>query len=435
MHVERKADGPGLRPVLANTETIMNEQENIFEKLSEYLDGELAPEQAAQLERAVAEDPELAATLAQLRAVKEQTRALPRIKTSEDFVSRVMASAERGRLMKSQEAGTGRSRKREWVGHMVGAAVAIIALGVIASVLVSIYSVSNINSAPVADSPESQGDSYASSELARSEDQAGLPAYDGLGLAKGYVVQMDVASKPGPDVDIVVATHDLAALRKDLEGTLLANGILPVEDATRQRAGATEPSSNSYMIARADDDQLVYEVTVEPEQASELAAALDKFSISNSDKVKQSEIALVGGGGMSGRGLRKQTPIPGMVGDKPASRSEMNIENRFAPPTTQLAVAAPASPPGELENPKRKLNDQEELLRSNFKSDKSFAPAKIQEQQSASTTAGCATLPGQNNVLRQSNRLQITLQYIGPAVQAAPASQPAATSQTTAPAQ
>jgi negative regulator of sigma E activity len=72
------------------------------ELLSAYLDGELAGEELARAERLVAEQPGSRQWLAELRALGEGLRALPRSHLGEGFPERVLRKAERQLLSESQ---------------------------------------------------------------------------------------------------------------------------------------------------------------------------------------------------------------------------------------------------------------------------------------------------------------------------------------------
>lgn len=68
------------------------------ELLSAYLDGELADDERARVERWLAEQPESRQLLEELRAVKQRLETLPAARLGEDFADRVLRQAEREML-------------------------------------------------------------------------------------------------------------------------------------------------------------------------------------------------------------------------------------------------------------------------------------------------------------------------------------------------
>lgn len=70
---------------------------NDRERLHAYLDGELSPEEVADVERALASDPDLVAELEALRGVDEALGALPGCEAPADLADRVLAKARRPR--------------------------------------------------------------------------------------------------------------------------------------------------------------------------------------------------------------------------------------------------------------------------------------------------------------------------------------------------
>lgn len=72
------------------------------ELISAYLDGELTPEERADVERCLAEDPACRQLYEELRAMRGAFEALPQFNLGDDFASGILAAAER-RMLAQQE--------------------------------------------------------------------------------------------------------------------------------------------------------------------------------------------------------------------------------------------------------------------------------------------------------------------------------------------
>ncbi len=114
----------------------MNEQEDIGEQLSAYLDGELSDEQARRVEQAIKDDPSLARKLADFKAARELVRSLPPHKAPEDFAATVMDKAERLRLVAPLPGAKARW-SMNWAS-LATAALVLIAVGIGVVVTVSL---------------------------------------------------------------------------------------------------------------------------------------------------------------------------------------------------------------------------------------------------------------------------------------------------------
>lgn len=113
----------------------MNEKHDIRQDLSAYLDGQLDASRAEQVAEAVAVDERLARELSQLEATRRLVRQLPRRRPGEDFVSQVLAAAERRELMVAREQAE--ESPLGWRRYLAVAAVLLISvgLGVLATVV------------------------------------------------------------------------------------------------------------------------------------------------------------------------------------------------------------------------------------------------------------------------------------------------------------
>ncbi|NLF29628.1 MAG: hypothetical protein GX591_01930 [Planctomycetes bacterium] len=96
--------------------------------LSAYLDGQLTPEQAARVERALQTDPQLRAELKALDATRRLLGDLPRQKAPEGLLEAVMERAERERLLHAPEP-TARSHPLRWVRPVAAAAIIVLTVG------------------------------------------------------------------------------------------------------------------------------------------------------------------------------------------------------------------------------------------------------------------------------------------------------------------
>jgi len=104
----------------------MNAKGKTQAQLSAYLDGELDEAQLRQVEEALESDGALRVELAQLAAARKLLRDLPAEKPPADLVSRVLAEAERSRLVGARHDNAG-SNPLRWVRYAASAAVLLMA--------------------------------------------------------------------------------------------------------------------------------------------------------------------------------------------------------------------------------------------------------------------------------------------------------------------
>lgn len=105
---------------------------NLLEaQLSAYLDGELSPEQVAEIERQLASDPDAQATFDSLRRTVQLIRTLPRHPAPPGVLDDLTAAAERNQLLDpSGESATWRATRWEDVRSLLAtAAVVVITVG------------------------------------------------------------------------------------------------------------------------------------------------------------------------------------------------------------------------------------------------------------------------------------------------------------------
>lgn len=139
----------------------MSEPSPNHEQLSAYLDGELSDAERQRLERALAEDAQLAAELDELRQVRQMLRAFGVERAPEDFVDTVLARAARPRLVGEHSAHPA-PRGGGWVRVLSVAAVVLIAVSLGAVVVGTLWKTWQITSAP--------GDRYAGGDTKESPD-------------------------------------------------------------------------------------------------------------------------------------------------------------------------------------------------------------------------------------------------------------------------
>ena len=167
----------------------MTDRDTIREQLSAYLDGELDDAAATAVEAACANDPAMAAELARLRAARDMVRHLPREKAPPDFVSRVLAQAERLQLT-TQPHTVRPVIKFRWLRYAATAAVAMLAFAVTLALGITLYSAfgghqeRRVAQAPPAEAPPPHavtvgfGDKQKTIEHGPADDRE-----DGAGIA------------------------------------------------------------------------------------------------------------------------------------------------------------------------------------------------------------------------------------------------------------
>ena len=104
------------------------DDDTIRADLSAYLDGQLPPEQAARVERALAADGDLRAELKALEAIRRLVGDLPREQAPADMLEAVMERAERERLLRAPEP-TAQGRRFRWIRGIAAAAIIVLTVG------------------------------------------------------------------------------------------------------------------------------------------------------------------------------------------------------------------------------------------------------------------------------------------------------------------
>ncbi len=106
----------------------MKNQDKIQQMLSSYIDGELPPQQIRQVQDALEQDDRVARQLAQLRMTRRIISQMPKKAAPEDFVARVLASAEREEIV-SRDSQAPAEGSLDWTRRLAVAAVLLISLG------------------------------------------------------------------------------------------------------------------------------------------------------------------------------------------------------------------------------------------------------------------------------------------------------------------
>ena len=106
-------------------------QEQLQQRIAAYLDGTLAPAEAARFEVFIANsDPALAAQIISMAADKHSLRSLPRLQAPTDLLARVMENAERTALLQGSESWDEPRRPRFNSAWAIAAALALVIGGV-----------------------------------------------------------------------------------------------------------------------------------------------------------------------------------------------------------------------------------------------------------------------------------------------------------------
>ena len=103
---------------------------HLREQLSAYLDGELTPAEVEAIEAVLAADAELAAELERIRRTRQLVRGLPRAAAPDDLADRVLAQAERQRLVAGRPTAPRAAASMRWLRYAAAAAVLLVAAGV-----------------------------------------------------------------------------------------------------------------------------------------------------------------------------------------------------------------------------------------------------------------------------------------------------------------
>lgn len=230
----------------------MIEREDQFESLSAYLDGELSPAEALDLESALAADADLQAELAALRETRALLQGLPAEAAPDHFAREVLRRAERHHQIGLRAPG-GALRRARWIS-MAAAAVVLLACG-LAMIIISQLQ-----------QPIEQGPIAA--------DPAVMPAA-GVLEADGDETPMLAV------VNEVIWTDDMAMTQAQVEDLLADNRVGRVEPPTvTDRASEIPVQMNRFQSLAAGDDQVEIVADVELAQVAQLRKSLADIRVS-----------------------------------------------------------------------------------------------------------------------------------------------------------
>jgi len=293
----------------------MNRRATFHEQLSAYMDGELSESDARRLEQAIQDDAELAKELGQLRATRELVRNLPRRRAPEDFAAGVLERAARQRLLGSASVQM-QSRPLQWGRYLAAAAVLLIAAGIGAVIVATLWSPSfedriaatgpggptdrlamDLAEAPAdpdldegsADRKSKSGEAMLLKALKEAPSDGSGPTAMPAPSAKltderkkteGHDRLEEESSRRAlaEAGKVEINTDDLPATRRDVEKALLRNAIRPLElggvtvDAPSAPRGGQAGTFHAEQIA---GDKVQYAVFAAPQQLSQLKAELD----------------------------------------------------------------------------------------------------------------------------------------------------------------
>ncbi len=217
----------------------MTEKERIRQQLSGYLDGELSEANRREVQRAVEADAELAKELRQLQKVRELVGRLPREQASEDFVSNVLAQAERRDLI-GPTAETRAPRSTLWVRWLASAAVLLIAVGIVSVIAVVLSKPASPERLAEADRREPVGrlardvNEFAETRVPPPGERIAIRGKEGLA---GAELAKTVAAKERPLAKHARRSGDLAKTEAKVEAA-------PVTALARKPAAKAGPTAD-----------------------------------------------------------------------------------------------------------------------------------------------------------------------------------------------
>lgn len=309
--------------------------------LSAYLDGELDPPRAAEIERWLAESASARSLLAGLRAVSEGVRELPRAAAPPGLAANVLAAAAAGASRSSLQVLLLRAVR---AAMRVSAAAALIAIGVFVGWWTATPPVSSLPPRPgvALRSPPSGAEAEPAVPDARHDDSLRrLQTLGYVGDAEKKTGSRDVLK--GPVAELGERADESFALRPPLPGESSQVSSTPIENAATGIAGgqaAGLPLSTSAEIAAGSP---TVTVTVEPRSRQEYDAAVAAIKT-----VQRAQIGAV----KLGRGRQLSDKLARMYGgaqDRPGDESAPIpiVQAGVAPPLQSSAFHLPqaALPP------------------------------------------------------------------------------------------
>ena len=278
-------------------------KDKLRESLSAYLDGELSDAEARDLDAALARDPDLAAEMASLRAVRDLLGRLPRASAPAGLAGRVLAQAERERLLSGPDEHAG-PPVGGWLGRLAAAAVILLAVAVGVFVVVKLSTPSWLVKVPtpvavtdgrgsprpkeiVVVARDGTPEAAEPTVLAKAKGGKGLPGRKSASVAAGVTGGI-------PVTHFYMNTDNLALAQRDVERVLRSNGIQPVV-LKRCEAWYAQPATrgSGYYQSQPRPNRIEYEVPITRRQLRRIIRQLN--SIRAEQKVPQVPVAATAG--------------------------------------------------------------------------------------------------------------------------------------------
>jgi anti-sigma factor RsiW len=342
----------------------MNENTNMSEQLSAYLDGELSEAETREVERAVAKAPSLAAELESLRATRSLLRQIAPVRPASNFAGQVVETARRRGLLRSRSDGRGRRiglgrGLRWWV--WASAAVVLIAVGVGLMVIVpGLQRQQGRQTEWAGEIPATKpADGAGETSLARAEKRPVQSRSAAGRLAEEAGAVTDDVSQPlavQPEamsvetlyrqaaVNEVIWTDDLPTELRNVERLLQSNAIAVVP---APRESPTEPTGQKLLLNQAAN-------------VNESLGAKQSRTLAPADTGGQVQFVVYGTEEQLSR-LRKQL-------DRQV-RARQAVSQAPAERESQRAADAEANPPHGLammQQSRRGLQDRDEKPKGQF---------------------------------------------------------------------
>ncbi len=235
----------------------MNEQQR-EELVSAYLDGELSPEERADVERWLAEHPELRQLHDELLALRATLRALPRQKVGHDLAPAVLRRAEQAVLRGpgADESAPGPSTIGQWWLRGAGwRRLAWPAVAVAAALLIALFDREEAPERQVAQAPKGETSITARPAPADAKPSSAAPAEATEKLAGQGAAPEDLADKYVAPPSANLAAKRSATLpandtaKSADQGAQLGVSAVPAPAAAAMPAAAAPPGESASPAA------------------------------------------------------------------------------------------------------------------------------------------------------------------------------------------
>ncbi len=230
----------------------MIEREDQFESLSAYLDGELSPAEALDLESALAADADLRAELEALRETRALLQDLPAETAPDHFAREVLRRAERHHRIGLRSPG-GALRRARWIS-MAAAAIVLLACG-LAMIIIS--------------------------QLQQPIEQGPIAVDPGVMPAPGVLAADGEGTPMLAVVNEVIWTDDMAMTQAQVENLLADNRVdRMVATVPVSRASDIPVNVNQFQSRAVDPSQVEIVADVELTQVAKLRKNLADIRVS-----------------------------------------------------------------------------------------------------------------------------------------------------------